>query len=81
MTEKVKGEGKAFYSMEEVIIAYNEKQVDLHAHIKVKTLVRDNEGNLDNKLIDTTVGRVLFNQFVPKEVGYINALLTKKSLQ
>ena len=78
---KVKGEGKAFYSMEEVIIAYNEKQVDLHAHIKVKTLVRNDKGELLNKLIETTVGRVLFNQHVPKEVGYINALLTKKSLR
>jgi DNA-directed RNA polymerase subunit beta' len=78
---KVKGEGKAFYSMEEVIIAYNEKRVDLHAHIKVKTLVRSDKGELYQKLIDTTVGRVLFNQFVPKEVGYVNALLTKKSLR
>ncbi len=79
--DKVKGEGKAFYSMEEVLIAYNEKQIDLHAHIKVKTLVRTDKGELYQKLIDTTVGRVLFNQFVPKEVGYINALLTKKSLR
>jgi len=80
-SDKVKGEGKAFYSMEEVIIAYNEKQVDLHAHIKVRTLVRSDNGELFNKIIDTTVGRVLFNQHVPKEVGYINALLTKKSLR
>ena len=80
-TDKVKGEGRAFYSMEEVIISYNEKQVDLHAHIRVKTIVRDAQGLLDNKLIETTVGRVLFNQHVPKEVGYINALLTKKSLR
>ncbi len=79
-TEKVRGEGKAFYSMEEVLIAYNENQVDLHAPIKVKTNVRI-DGKLVNKLIETTVGRVLFNQFVPKEVGYINALLTKKSLR
>ncbi len=79
--DKVKGEGMAFYSMEEVLIAYNEKQVDLHAHIKVKTLVRSNKGELYQKLIDTTTGRVLFNQFVPKEVGYVNALLTKKSLR
>jgi DNA-directed RNA polymerase subunit beta' len=78
---KVKGEGKAFYSMEEVVIAYNEKQVDLHAHIRVKTLVRTDKGELYQKLIETTVGRVLFNQFVPKEVGFINALLTKKSLR
>ncbi|MDB5250745.1 MAG: rpoC [Segetibacter sp.] len=79
--DKVQGEGRAFYSMEEVIIAYNEKQVDLHAHIRVKTLVRTSKGELYQKLIETTTGRVLFNQFVPKEVGYINALLTKKSLR
>ena len=80
-TEKVKGEGKAFYSAEEVIIAYNEKQVDLHAPIKVKVNVRSANGELEYKLIDTTVGRVIFNQFVPKEVGYVNALLTKKNLR
>ena len=79
--DKVLGEGKAFYSMDEVTIAYNEKKVDLHAHIKVRTIVRDNKGVLSTKLIDTTTGRVLFNLFVPKEVGYINALLTKKSLR
>ncbi len=78
--EAVKGEGMAFYNMEEVVIAYNEKRVSLHAHIKVKTTVRE-KGQLKNKLIDTTVGRVLFNQFVPQEVGYINAILTKKSLR
>ncbi|MCC6635091.1 MAG: DNA-directed RNA polymerase subunit beta' [Chitinophagaceae bacterium] len=78
--EPVKGEGKAFYSLDEVVIAYNENVVDLHAGIKVKTTVREN-GQLVNKLIDTTVGRVLFNQHVPKEVGYVNALLTKKSLR
>jgi DNA-directed RNA polymerase subunit beta' len=80
-TEKVNGEGKAFYSMEEVMIAYNEGRVDLHAHIKVKTPVRENDGQLVKKIVETTVGRVLFNQFVPQEVGYINALLTKKSLR
>ncbi len=78
--EIVKGEGKAFYSQEEVIIAYNEEKIDLHANIKLKTNVREN-GELKSKLIETTVGRVLFNQHVPKEVGYINALLTKKSLR
>jgi DNA-directed RNA polymerase subunit beta' len=79
-TEIVKGSGKAFYSAEEVIIAYNEKQIDLHAWIKVKANVLE-KGQLINKLIDTTVGRVIFNQFVPKEVGYVNALLTKKNLR
>ncbi|MBY0348148.1 MAG: DNA-directed RNA polymerase subunit beta', partial [Hydrotalea flava] len=80
-TEIVKGEGKTFYNMDEVIIAYNEKRVDLHANIKLRTHVRNADGKLEKKIIDTTVGRVLFNQFVPEEVGYINALLTKKSLR
>src|SRR6188472_2678131 len=79
--EKVSGEGKAFYSEEEVIIAYNEKRIDLHAWIKVKTNVREDDGTISRKLIDTTVGRVIFNQHVPKAVGFINALLTKKNLR
>jgi DNA-directed RNA polymerase subunit beta' len=80
-TEKMRGEGKAFYSEDEVLIAHNEGKVDLHAFIKVKTIVRNEKGELVRKLIETTVGRVIFNQFVPKEVGYINALLTKKNLR
>ena len=78
--EKVKGEGKTFYNLEEVMIAYNEGIVDLHAHVKVKADVRE-KGQIVKKLIETTVGRVMFNQFVPKEVGFINALLTKKNLR
>src|SRR5690606_28015991 len=77
----VKGEGKAFYSTEEVIIAYNEGKVDLHAWIKVKVNIRNNDGLLEHKLIETTVGRVIFNQHVPAEVGFVNALLTKKNLR
>jgi DNA-directed RNA polymerase subunit beta' len=80
-TEKVKGEGKIFYSAEEVIIAYNENRVDLHAYIKVKTQVRNSHDVLENKLLETTVGRVLFNQTVPAEVGFVNVLLSKKSLK
>jgi DNA-directed RNA polymerase subunit beta' len=80
-TRVVKGQGLSFYSAEEVIIAYNEKQIDLHAFIKVKANVKERDGSIVNKLIDTTVGRVLFNQHVPEEVGYINELLTKKSLR
>ncbi|HWV70485.1 MAG TPA: DNA-directed RNA polymerase subunit beta' [Pseudosphingobacterium sp.] len=80
-TRVVKGEGMTFYSPEEVIIAYNEKQIDLHAFIKVKTNLKDKDGNIVKGIIDTTVGRVLFNQMVPLEVGYINELLTKKSLR
>jgi DNA-directed RNA polymerase subunit beta' len=80
-TEKVKGEGKAFYSPEEVIIAYNEGQLDLHAYIKVKVNVRNEQDLLEKKLLETTVGRVLFNQHTPIEVGFVNQLLTKKSLR
>lgn len=79
-TIKVKGEGTVFYSPEEVRIAYNENKVDLHAMIRVK--VNDIvDGQKVNHLIDTTVGRVLFNEYVPGEVGFINELLTKKSLR
>jgi len=76
----MKGEGKAFYNIEEVVIAFNENKIDLHSNIKLRTFVREG-GQLVKKLIDTTVGRVLFNQFVPAEVGYVNALLTKKNLR
>ena len=76
----VKGEGMNFYSPEEVNIAYSEKQVDLHAIINVKVDVKE-DGQIVNKLIETTVGRVMFNQFVPAEYGFINALLTKKNLR
>jgi DNA-directed RNA polymerase subunit beta' len=78
--EIVKGEGLTFYSPEETIIAYNEKRVDLHAFVKVRLQVKEGDKTV-NKLIETTVGRILFNQVVPKEVGYINELLTKKSLR
>ncbi|MCB2195385.1 MAG: DNA-directed RNA polymerase subunit beta' [Bacteroidetes bacterium] len=76
----VKGEGLTFYSPEEVTIAYNEGAVALHAKIKVK--INDVVDGKDvNHMIETTVGRVIFNEFVPKHVGYINEVLTKKSLR
>ena len=78
---KVKGQGSTFYSPEEVLIAFNEARVDLHAWIKVKIDNAVEEDKLVTKIIETTVGRVLFNQVVPKENGYINELLTKKSLR
>ncbi len=78
--DKVRGEGLVFYSPEEVTIAYNEGKIDLHAFIKVKVNDRK-DGELVNHLVETTVGRVIFNQVVPIEVGYINDLLTKKSLR
>jgi DNA-directed RNA polymerase subunit beta' len=77
----VKGEGMIFYGPQEVIIAYNEKKVDLHAWIKVKVNVRQPDGSLKNELVETTVGRVIFNEVVPPNYGFINQLLTKKSLR
>ena len=78
---KVIGEGLTFYSPDEVTIAYNEKKVDLNAAIKVRTKDYNEEGELVLKIIDTTVGRVLFNETVPEISGYINEVLTKKSLR
>ncbi|MBL6663678.1 MAG: DNA-directed RNA polymerase subunit beta' [Flavobacteriales bacterium] len=76
-----KGEGLAFYSDEEVKIAFNEGRVDLHAYIKVRAQIKNDKGELETKLIETSVGRVLFNEFVPEEVGFIDTLLTKKALR
>ncbi len=79
--KKVKGEGLTFYSDEEVIIAYNEKKVNLNAEIKIRTKDYNEEGELVNQIITTTVGRVIFNEKVPEIAGYINEVLTKKSLR
>ncbi len=76
-----RGEGMTFYSPEEVAIAYHEKAIDLHAIIKVKVQDVDENGNFFKHIIETTVGRVLFNEFVPPKAGYVNQLLTKKSLR
>ncbi|TKD59096.1 DNA-directed RNA polymerase subunit beta' [Flavobacterium sp. ASW18X] len=80
-TITVKGEGLTFYSPEEVEIAFNEKKVDLNAGIKVRTKDFNEEGELVTMIVDTTVGRVLFNQMVPEEAGFINQVLTKKALR
>ena len=75
------GEGLNFYGPEEAIIAYNEKRADLHAKVKVMVDTVDENDVPVRKIVDTTVGRVLFNQVVPKEVGYLNEVLTKRSLR
>ncbi len=77
----VKGEGLTFYGPEEVKIALNEGKVDLHALVKVMVDDVDENGNKVQKLIETTPGRVLFNEYVPEKVGYFNELLTKKALK
>ena len=80
--EGSKGQGMTFYGPEEVIIAYNEKRVDLHAKISVRLPKVPTDLSQGYRIFEnTTVGRVIFNQVVPPEVGYINELLTKKSLR
>ncbi|MEO1628633.1 MAG: DNA-directed RNA polymerase subunit beta', partial [Bacteroidota bacterium] len=78
----VRGEGRNFYGTEEVLIAYNEDQIDLHAKIGVRVKVENPEtGGFVHKRIDTTVGRVIFNQAVPEMVPFVNQLLTKRNLK
>ena len=78
---KVKGEGGTFYSPEEVIIAYNEGAIHLNALIKVNVNIRQKDASIAPEMLETSVGRVIFNQVVPYEVGYINELLSKKTLR
>ncbi|MCH3924651.1 MAG: DNA-directed RNA polymerase subunit beta' [Bacteroidales bacterium] len=77
---KIRGEGMTFYSYEEVQIAYNEKKVDLNAGIKLRRL-RTEDAEPKYEIIETTVGRALFNMLVPPEYGYINKLLKKNILR
>tara|TARA_B100000282_G_scaffold296689_1_gene279528 strand:+ start:293 stop:4591 length:4299 start_codon:yes stop_codon:yes gene_type:complete len=78
---KVKGEGLTFYSSDEVNIAYNENKVDLNASIKVRVNDLNESNQIQTKIIETTVGRVLFNEVVPEKAGFINQVLNKKSLR
>jgi len=77
----IKGEGLTFYSVEEVHIAHNEKRVDLNAIIKIRIDELNEAGSSQSKLVETTVGRVLFNEVVPPKAGFFNTVLTKKSLR
>ena len=76
-----RNEGLVFYSPEEAEIAFNEGKVELHTKVKVKVRDLNDEGELEEVMIDTTVGRILFNEYVPEEAGFINSLLTKKALR
>ncbi len=75
------GEGLTFYGPEEAIIAYNEKKVDIHALVKVYVRDLDENGNPATLMRETTVGRIMVNQHTPVEVGFINEVLSKKSLR
>ena len=77
-----KGEGLTFYGPEEALIAYNEGKVDIHAIINVVAKDLDENGNIVDKMIkETSVGRVIVNEIVPAEVGYLNTIISKKSLR
>ena len=77
-----KGEGLVFYGEEEAEIAYNEGKVSLHAPISVIVKDLDDSGNIVDKMVhDTSVGRILVNQYVPTEIGYVNEIISKKSLR
>ena len=76
------GEGKTYFGPEEVIIAYNEGKLSKHAIIKVRVKVKDKKtGEIARKTLETVTGRVVFNQVMPEEVGFVDELLTKKKLQ
>ena len=76
-----KGSGLTFYGAEEAIIAFNERRVDVHAPVKVMVDDVDEEGNLYKHLVETSVGRVIVNEIIPVEVGYVNTIISKKSLR
>ena len=78
-SHKLKGEGLTFYSSEEVNMAYNEKIVDLNALIKCK--IKTSESNDSYEIVETTPGRIFFNEVVPERAGFFNEVLTKKNLR
>jgi DNA-directed RNA polymerase subunit beta' len=78
---KILGQDLIFYSAEEVNIALNEGKLELNARVKIRAKDFNENGESVYKIIQTTAGRVLFNEVVPAAAGYINEVLTKKSLR
>ena len=76
-----KGEGKRFYGPEEVIIAYNEKAIAMHAEIQVRIPADKQDPSKGTQMVKTTAGRIIVNQFVPDEVPFVNEVLGKKALR
>ena len=81
LREGAKGQGLTFYGPEEALIAYNEGKVDIHAPVKVLVNDLDENGNIVKMMRETSVGRVIVNEIVPDEVGYLNTIISKKSLR
>ena len=79
--DPVKGHGSTYYSPEEARIAYNEGKVDLHARVNVRVHIEDEKGQLVPTRMETTIGRIIFNEAVPENLPYVNELLTKKNLK
>jgi len=76
-----KGEGQTFYGPEEAIIALNEKRVDEHAQVKCMVDDIDEKGNPIRHIVETTVGRIIVNEIIPKEIGFFNGIISKKTLR
>ncbi len=76
-----KGEGLTFYGAEEATIAYNEGRVDVHAPIKCVVNDVDEDGNFIRHMVETTVGRIIINEVIPDEVGFVNEVIGKKALK
>ena len=76
-----KGEGMKFYGAEDVIVAYNEKAIDMHAKIAVRLPADKLDPSKGTQMVETTAGRIIVNQYVPDEVPYVNEVLGKKSLR
>ena len=81
LREGAKGQGLTFYGPEEALIAYNEGKVDIHAPVKVMVNDLDENGNIVKMMRETSVGRVIVNEIVPDEVGFLNTIISKKSLR
>ena len=81
LREGAKGQGLTFYGPEEALIAYNEGKVDIHAPVKVLVNDLDENGNIVKMMRETSVGRVIVNEIVPDECGYLNTIISKKSLR
>ena len=81
LREGAKGQGLTFYGPEEALIAYNEGKVDIHAPVKVLVNDLDENGNIVKMMRETSVGRVIVNEIVPDECGFLNTIISKKSLR
>ena len=76
-----KGEGLMFYGPEEAIIAFNEKRCAEHALVKCMVDDIDENGKPIRHIVETSVGRIIVNEIIPKELGFFNGIISKKSLR